>query len=325
MLRDAGGTKAVMDVAQTFSCPECLQRGRRTITRPALVPKAYQKWECLSIDTFWWRTRKEALKPGENPKHISGLGMMDDATDFQTAVIIRMGNEPLRNISADEFQKALSRGWLQHFPAPSILRYDEEGFLRSWDKIAWLETFGMKLEPIAAESAWQGGKHSKHLQTLKEQLNLLRKEIGYSFGPEQLLALAVGAKLITCTIYVVILLTNGLLDKTIRESLLSWKTPTTCLIRLPETSLLLRNKCKPNIRPESCSCKLMRRRESPRHCTQKAGRCGNFAWRNLNTISERVPKKAVAMGVIGMAQHASSRTKRQEILKGVNIWVLLSG
>jgi hypothetical protein len=71
--------------------------------------------------------------------------MMDEATDFQTAVIIRMGNEPLRNISADEFQKALSRGWLQHFPAPSILRYDEEGFLRSWDKIALLETFGMKL------------------------------------------------------------------------------------------------------------------------------------------------------------------------------------
>ena len=62
---------------------------------------------------------------------------------------------------------------LQHFPAPSILPYDEEGFLRSWDKIAWLETFGMKLEPIAAESALQGGKHSKHRQTLKEQFNLL--------------------------------------------------------------------------------------------------------------------------------------------------------
>ena len=169
-------------------------RGRRTITRPAIVPEAYQKSECLSIDTFWWRTPKEALKPGENPKHIIGLSMMDEATDFQTAVIIRMGNEPLRNISADEFQKSLSRGWLQHFPAPSILRYDEDGFLRSWDKIPWLETFGMKLEPIAAESAWQGGKHSKHLQTLKEQLNLLCMEIGDSFGLEQLLALAVSAK-----------------------------------------------------------------------------------------------------------------------------------
>jgi hypothetical protein len=71
--------------------------------------------------------------------------MMDEAMGFQAAVIIRTGNDPLRNISADEPQKALSRGWLQHFPAPSILRYDEEGFLRSWDKIAWLETFGMKL------------------------------------------------------------------------------------------------------------------------------------------------------------------------------------
>ena len=141
--------------------------------------------------------------------------------------------------------------------------------LPGWRLLVW-----SWLEPIAAECAWQGGKHSKHLQTLTEQLNLLRKEIGYSFGLEQLLALAVGAKLITCTIYVVILLTNGLLGKTIREFLLSWKTPTTCLIRLPETSLLERNKCKPNIRPESCSCKLMRRRESPRPARKKQAAAG---------------------------------------------------
>ena len=38
------------------------------------------------------------------------------------------------------------------------------------------------------------GKHSRHLQTLKEQMNLLASELGTSFEPHQLLALALSAK-----------------------------------------------------------------------------------------------------------------------------------
>ena len=39
MLRDAGGTKAVMDVAQTFSCPECLQEAGGPSPDRQLSPK----------------------------------------------------------------------------------------------------------------------------------------------------------------------------------------------------------------------------------------------------------------------------------------------
>ena len=56
LLRDAGASEAILKEAQNSSCPECLQRGRRSPTRPSVVSKITQKWFCVSIDTFWWKT-----------------------------------------------------------------------------------------------------------------------------------------------------------------------------------------------------------------------------------------------------------------------------
>jgi hypothetical protein len=195
MLRDAGADERTLRVAQNFECATCLQRGRRAPARPAAVMKKYNKWECVSMDTFWWHTPKEALNAGCKPVYTIGLSLMDEATDYHVAVIIKTSKDgPLRNISADDFRRAFSTGWLRNFPAPSLLRYDEEGFMRSLDIAQWLEVFGMRLEPIAGEGAWQMGKHSKHLQTLKEQMNLLSLELEDKFSPDELLGLALSAK-----------------------------------------------------------------------------------------------------------------------------------
>ena len=56
LLRDAGAKPEVIKEASRFSCTECLQRGRRLSTRPSTLPKVTEKWQCLSIDTFWWHT-----------------------------------------------------------------------------------------------------------------------------------------------------------------------------------------------------------------------------------------------------------------------------
>ena len=195
LLKDAGSKPRIIQLAEEFDCPDCLMRGRRSTVRQSVVPKIYEKWQCVSVDSFWWHTPREALKPGEKPQYCIGISMMDEATDFHCAAIIRSGFEkPFRNISGADFKQAFEKTWLQCFPAPSCLRYDEEGFLRKVEVIEWLETFGMKLEPIAGESAWQAGKHSKHLQTLKEQMNLLSMELGSDRDCNQLLALAVSAK-----------------------------------------------------------------------------------------------------------------------------------
>ena len=194
MLRDSGAPQKVLDEVDNFQCPHCLQRGRRSPTRPAIIPRVYEKWQCVSVDTFWWHTPKEALNAGEEPEYILGISMMDEATDYHCAIIVRKGNQPLRNMAGQEFKEGFSKGWLQSLPAPSLLRYDEEGFLRKLEVVSWLETLGIKLEPIAGESAWQVGKHSKHLQTLKEQMSLLAMELGKEYSAEEILGLAVSAK-----------------------------------------------------------------------------------------------------------------------------------
>ena len=194
MLRDSGAPQEVLKEVDGFQCPHCLQRGRRSPTRPSIVPRVYEKWQCVSVDTFWWHTPKEALNEGEEPEYILGISMMDEATDYHRAIIVRKGDRPLRNMSGQEFREGFSKGWLQSLPAPSLLRYDEEGFLRKLEVVSWLETLGIKLEPIAGESAWQVGKHSKHLQTLKEQMSLLAMELGRGYGVEEILGLALSAK-----------------------------------------------------------------------------------------------------------------------------------
>ena len=195
LLRDAGASQEVMSAAAKFRCPDCLRRGRKAPTRPSVIPKVYDKWQCVSIDTFWWKTPREALQEGEKPSFFMGLSMMDEATDFHTAVIIKTGDDtPTARLSGNVFQEAFNKHWLRAYPAPSLLRYDAEGFMRKLEVSRWLETFGMKLEPIAGESAWQLGKHSKHLQTLKEQMNLLCLETQNQLDAHELLSLSVAAK-----------------------------------------------------------------------------------------------------------------------------------
>lgn len=194
MLRDAGVSELVLQRAQNFECAECLQRGRKHLTRPSIPGVVREKWHTISIDTFWWKYPRECLGDGEKNVYVVGLSMLDEATDYHCAILVKQGEVPQTNLSSAEFKHAFAKSWLQRLPAPTVLRYDEEGFLRRLEIKQWLETFGMKLEPIAGESAWQLGKHSKHLQTLKEQMNLLSLEVGTSFEPEEILALAVSAK-----------------------------------------------------------------------------------------------------------------------------------
>ena len=195
MLRDAGASAEVLAQAEHFECAECRQRGRRGLLRPATVTHYTQKWTCMSIDTFWWHTPKEALQPGEKPQHMLCLSMLDEACDYHVVQVIRQSeNGPLSNMTGPEFKRALTIGWLRFLAAPQVLRYDEAGFLKRLDVIEWLEGLGVKLEPVAGESPWQIGKHSKHIQTLKDSMNLLCMEMQNQLASDELLSLSVSAK-----------------------------------------------------------------------------------------------------------------------------------
>ena len=191
MFRDAGAPKEVLQMCKDFQCEACLHKGGKAPARPAIPTPVTTKWQCLSVDTFWWRTPHE----GENKKSCVGVSFMDEATDYHTAIIVRQGSGGTQSsISSAEFKKAFMECWLRLLPTPERLRYDEEGCFRNWDVAEFLERLGIALEPIAGEAAWQLGKHSKHLATLKSMMNTLSLDFGDEVPPDHILTLALQAK-----------------------------------------------------------------------------------------------------------------------------------
>ena len=192
MLRDAGAPQEVLQQCRTFECQACLNKGGKAPSRPAVPPPTTNKWECVSVDTFWWRTHVD--NPGPQVG-VVGVSFFDEATDYHTAVIVRQGVGPTQhNISGEEFKKAFLEGWVRMLPVPKKLRYDEEGCFRSWDVADFLERMGIQLDPVAGEAPWQAGKHSRHLYTLKSMMTTLNLDMGAEASPDQVLALALQAK-----------------------------------------------------------------------------------------------------------------------------------
>ena len=70
LFRDAGATPEIIERVRNFECEHCLQRGRRGLEKPATVPAVRNKWECVSVDSFWWHTPKQLLATGEKGEHV---------------------------------------------------------------------------------------------------------------------------------------------------------------------------------------------------------------------------------------------------------------
>ncbi|CAL1141395.1 unnamed protein product, partial [Cladocopium goreaui] len=63
--------------------------------------------------------------------------------------------------------------------------FHEAGFFRKLDLFQWLEGQGIRVQAIAAEAPWQLGKHSKHLETVKENASLLALETAADVDVEE--------------------------------------------------------------------------------------------------------------------------------------------
>ena len=313
MLRDAGATAEVLRQAEHFDCPECRQRGRRLPTRPSTIPHYTRKWECMSIDTFWWHTPKAALQADQKPQHLLCLSMMDEACDFHAVHVVKCGeNGPLLNMTGEEFnKKGFNLGWLKFLPAPQHLRYDEEGSLKRLDAITWLEGLGVKLEPTAGESPWQIAKHSKHTQTLKENMNLLCMERRNGVTPKSCRALLWVLRT-TCIISVGTVPINGLSVNPPLELLPSSSSPDTCRTAVPETMRPSKRLCKMKRKHRSCFWRWTRKEEFNGRFAHKADPCVDL------TVGGR---KLPDMGVIGMGLLGCCVTKR----RGAVVIIMLLG
>ena len=192
-LKEAGASPEVLQKALTFECIHCARRGHAAPHRTSQIPQAQAKWEVVSVDTFWWHSPHK--DPTGNPReHVVGISFMDEASDYHLAAIVRSGTKKQGSIRSEEFRNTFSRDWLRILPKPESLRFDDEGSFRDQRLIQWLEAQAIRISVIAGEAAWQVGKHSRHLEVLKENMSLLASELGPEVSAEELLSLSLAAK-----------------------------------------------------------------------------------------------------------------------------------
>ena len=193
MLKEARAHENIVQAAMSFSCPYCARRGHAKPHRTSQVQQATRKWEIVSVDTFWWHSPHRDEK-GNSREHVVGISWLDEASDFHVATIVRQGSQTQRVIKGEEFRTSFATKWLGLLPKPETLRFDDEGAFRDQALITWLEAQAIKISVIAGEAAWQMGKHSRHLEVLKENMSLLSLELGPDVGAEELLNLSLSAK-----------------------------------------------------------------------------------------------------------------------------------
>ena len=192
-LKEAGASAEVLEKAAAFRCIHCEHRKHAQPHRTSQVPHATRKWETVSVDTFWWHSPHKDEK-GNPSEHVVGVSFLDEASDFHVATIVRTGTSKQGSISAGEFKAALAKDWLRNLPKPGCIRFDDEGAFRDQKLIEWIEAQAIRVSVIAGEAAWQVGKHSRHLEVLKENMSLLSSELGSTVKSEELLALSLAAK-----------------------------------------------------------------------------------------------------------------------------------
>ena len=193
VLKEAGATANVLELASSFECSVCRQRGYKAPARPSAIPAVTEPWDTISVDTFWWSSPNVDEK-GKPKEHLVGLSLFDEATDFHVCSIVKFGKQPQGAISSADFKQHFNQNWLRLLPKPVNLRYDAEGFFRSLDLLHWLEAQNIKVQPIAGEAPWQAGKHSRHLAMIKENMTSLAMELGESVSCSDLLDLVCSSK-----------------------------------------------------------------------------------------------------------------------------------
>ena len=192
MLKEAHASDRFVTAARQLQCDICIRQAQKKPVLPATPHVPKQKWNVISVDTFWW---KHPCKDEEGrEQHAIGLSYMDEATDLHVATIIREDVRMPPSITGDEFKESFLNDWLKCLPKPKVLRSDVEGCFKKWSVIEWLEEQLIQVSPIAGEAAWQIGKHSRHLHTLKMQMTKLGQELGHTIGAKELCALSVSAK-----------------------------------------------------------------------------------------------------------------------------------
>ena len=192
MLRQAGVSDEVLQLAGQLECDVCKRHAQRRPVLPTAILAPVQKWEVVSADTFWWK--HPAPHEDGTERFTVGVSFMDEATDLHVACIVRESERMPASVTMEESKRAFCDCWLRHFPKPKKFRSDVEGCFYGHDFVTWLGEQMIQFVPSAGEAYWQVGKHSRHLHTVKTQMSKLAEDADGPSEPREILALCLAAK-----------------------------------------------------------------------------------------------------------------------------------
>ena len=192
MFRTAQVPERVIEIAKRFECDACKTQRHSIPKLPACPPAVTEKWNTVSIDTFWWTNPTRTLEDVD--RCVVGISFMDEATDLHVASIVRENKNTPGNLSGDEFIQHFCQTWLRCLPKPQRLRCDVEKCFEGDKVLNWLEESTIKIDMVPGEAPWQLGKHSRHLHTLKQQMSKSAFELGPDVTNEEIISLCLSAK-----------------------------------------------------------------------------------------------------------------------------------
>ena len=136
-MKHAGVAERFIHAAKRFECEFCKRQALRKPVLPATLNQVQEKWQVLSIDTFWWKHPKPG--PDGKERHVIGLSYLDEATDLHVASVVGESGGMPASVTGDEFRKRFVKDWLKCLPKPQVIRSDVEGCFRGPNTVSWLE------------------------------------------------------------------------------------------------------------------------------------------------------------------------------------------
>ena len=157
-LKRRGVSPRVLELAEAFECPVCLERVKPQPRPVSSLEHQPAKFATLSADVGHW------YHPTTHEKW-QFLLLVDEGSRFRVARMLHQGKK--QHISAGQFISVLRESWTEYFGHPKTLRLDPDGAFRSRELEEFCDQQNIMLDIIPGEAHWKLGICERSIQSVK--------------------------------------------------------------------------------------------------------------------------------------------------------------
>ena len=161
-LRRRGVDRQVLELAEQFECPVCVERKRPQPRPVSTLEPLPPKWSTVAADMGTW----------EHP--VSGqtfqfLVVIDEGSRFRVGRVLGEGKK--YHVGASQFLETFQECWSQYFGLPDTLRVDPDGTFRSNAIAEYCDRHKVFLDIIPGEAHWKLGTCENAVKGIKELMS----------------------------------------------------------------------------------------------------------------------------------------------------------